>query len=259
MTSVLLADHPAPADRVVRVLTMSRPEARNAMDTPMLARLVDALADAVAEEAVAAIVLAGDAGHFSAGADLKEPLDLPGQVRRMELFGAVYEAVATCPKATVAAIGGACVGGGAEVAAAADIRVAGPDAVFRFPGAAMGIPVGAAKLVGLVGLGQAKDLVLTGRTIDVADAHRLGLVQRLAEGDPLPLAIEVAQAVAAGNLHAVSYLKAQFDRFSGLGDRVLAENDAIHALAEADGDYTALTAPNPKTTSGWSATAWKHR
>lgn len=259
MTSVLLADHPAPADRVVRVVTMSRPEVRNAMDTGMLGRLVDALADAVAEESVAAIVLAGDAGHFSAGADLKEPLDHHGQVRRMELFGAVYEAVATCPKATVAAIAGACVGGGAEVAAAADIRVAGPDAVLRFPGAAMGIPVGAAKLVGLVGLGQAKDLVLTGRTIDAAEAHRLGLVQRLTDGDPLPPAIEVARAIAGGNLHAVSYLKAQFDRFSGLGDRVLAENDAIHALAEAGGDYTALTAPNPKTTSGWSATAWKHR
>jgi enoyl-CoA hydratase/carnithine racemase len=122
----------------------------------------------------------------------------------------------------------------------------------------MGVPVGPAKLVGLVGLGQAKDLVLTGRTIDVAEAHRLGIVQRLA-ADPLAEALDVAHAIAAGNPHTITYVKAQFDRFSGLGDRVQAENDALHALAEAAGDYTALTAPNPKTTSGWSATAWKHR
>ncbi len=262
MSAVSFHDTPATtdADRVVRTVTMSRPDVRNAMDTGMLGHLLDTLTDAVADEAVATIVITGGAGHFSAGADLKEELDRQGQVRRMELFSQVYETVATCPKAVVAAIRGVCVGGGVEVAAAADIRVAAPDAVFRFPGAALGFPVGPAKLVGLVGLGQAKDLVLTSRTIAVAEAYRLGLVQRLStEADPLPLAMEVAQAIAANHAHAVTYLKAQFDRFSGLGDRVQAENDALHALAEAGGDYTALTAPNPKTTSGWSATAWKHR
>jgi enoyl-CoA hydratase/carnithine racemase len=259
MGTVASADHPAAGGGVIRTITLSRPDARNAMDTAMLALLLEAIADAAADAGVAAIVLAGDAGHFSAGADTKEPLDLPGQVRRMELFGQVYEAIAICPKATVAAVQGACVGGGAEVATACDIRVAARDARFRFPGAALGFPVGPAKLVGLVGLGAAKDLVLTSRTIDAAEAHRLGIVQRLTDGDPLPLALEVAGAITANHPHAVTYLKAQFDRFSGLGDRVQAENDALHALAEAGGDYTALTAPNPKTTSGWSATAWKHR
>ena len=75
----------------------------------------------------------------------------------------------------------------------------------------------------------------------------------------LEAAVEVATAIAGNHPHAVTYLKAQFDRFSGLGDRVAAENDALHALAEAGGDFTALNAPNPKTTSGWSAVAWKHR
>lgn len=260
MALVTAADAPtADGARVVRTLTMSRPAVRNAMDTALLAELLDAVADAVAAEDVAALVLTGDAGHFSAGADVKEALDHAGRVRRMELFGQVYEAVSTCPKATVAAVRGACVGGGAEVAMSTDVRVAGPDARFRFPGAALGYPVGPAKLVGLVGLGTAKDLVLTSRTIDVDEAHRVGIVQRLADGDPLPLGVEVARSIAANHAHAVTYLKAQFDRYSGLGDRVQAENDGLHALAEADGDYTALTAPNPKTTSGWSATAWKHR
>lgn len=243
----------------MRVVTLSRPEARNAMDTGLLGRLLDAVVDARDDDGVGAVVITGEGGHFSAGADVKEPLDVAGHTRRMELFGHVYEAVATFPKAIVAAVAGACVGGGAEVAAACDIRVADASARLRFPGAAMGYPVGAAKLVGLVGLGTAKDLVLTGRTVDAAEAHALGLVQRLVDGPVLPAAIEVAAQVVAHDPHAVSYLKAMFDRFSGLGDRVAAENDALHALAEADGDYTALTAPNPKSTSGWSAVAWQHR
>lgn len=245
-------------DRVVRQLTLTRPDCRNAMNTALLMEFVDAFADAVGDDTVAAIVLAGDGGHFSAGADVRESLDRAGHVRRMELFSAAYEAAATCPKGLVAALQGAVVGGGAEFAAACDIRVAGHDVAMRFPGAALGYPVGAAKLVGLVGLGSAKDLVLTSRTIDAAEAYRIGLVQRLA-ADPLGEALDVARAIAGNNPHAVSYLKAQFDTFSGLGDRVAAENDALHAHAEHGGDFTALTAPNPKTTSGWSAVAWKHR
>lgn len=229
------------------------------MSTALLAQFLDAVMDARTAEEVGSIVIAGDAGHFSAGADVKEALDQTGHVRRMELFGAVYEAVATSPKATIAAIDGSCVGGGAEVATSCDIRVAGPDARFRFPGAALGYPVGPAKLVGLVGLGTAKDLVLTSRTIDVVEAYRLGLVQRLVDGAALPHALEIARTIAGNDAHTVTYLKAQFDRFSGLGDRVAAENDALRSHAQAGGDYTALTAPNPKTTSGWSATAWKHR
>ena len=262
MAAIISSDHHLDAEGagpVIRLLTMSRPEARNAMDTALLAELLDALTDAREDDGVAAIVIDGAAGHFSAGADVKEAMDHAGQVRRMELFGAVYEAVATAPKAVVAAISGSCVGGGAEVAAACDIRVADPTARFRFPGAALGFPVGPAKLVGLVGLGVAKDLVLTSRTIDADEALRIGLVQRLVTDGARGAALDVATAIAGNHAHAVTYLKAQFDRFSGLGDRVAAENDALHALAEAGGDFTALTAPNPKTTSGWSAVAWKHR
>ncbi|MEE8601848.1 enoyl-CoA hydratase/isomerase family protein [Euzebya tangerina] len=260
MPPVTIADHQLESRGRIRVVTLSRPAVRNAMDTRLLMVLLDTLTDAVGDDDVAAIVLTGDAGHFSAGADLKEELDRAGQVRRMELFGQVYETVAMCPKAVVAAVVGSCVGGGAEVATACDIRVASTDITMRFPGTRMGVPVGAAKLVGLVGLGTAKDLVLSARTIDGTEAHRIGLVQRLAPAEAvLSTAVQVAETIAAGDPHTVTYLKAMFDRFSGLGDRVQAENDAIHALAEAGGDYTSLNQPNPKTTSGWSATAWKHR
>jgi enoyl-CoA hydratase/carnithine racemase len=231
----------------VRILTLSRPDARNAMSTALLGELLDALAAAVADDAVRAVVVTGAGGHFSAGADLREPLDHDGHVRRMDLFCAVYEAVAGCPKPTVAAVEGACVGGGVEVAAACDVRVAAVDASFRFPGAALGIPVGAAKLVGLVGLGAAKDLVLTSRTFSAEEAERLGFAQRLVPaGGALEAALAVAGQMATHPPEVVAWLKRQFARFSGLTDRIAAENDALHAHAETAGDWSALTMRDPR-------------
>lgn len=238
----------------VRVLALRRPEARNAMSTAVLAALLDAVADAVGDPDVRVVVLTGSGGSFSAGADLREELDHHGRVRRMDLFCQVYEAVGTCPKPTVAAVEGACVGGGVEVAAACDVRVADATAAFRFPGAALGIPVGAAKLVGLVGLGAAKDLVLTSRTFDVDEALRIGFVQRLAPaGSALRVGLEVAGQIARNHPDAVAHLKRLFARFAALGDRIAVENDALHGLTEADGDYAALTMPDPKRTAGWPA------
>ncbi len=241
-----------------RVLTLNRPHVRNAMDTALLGELLDAFADAVAADGVRVVVVTGAAGTFSAGADLREPLDHAAGVRRMDLFAAVYEAVGTCPKPTVAAVEGACVGGGVEVAAACDIRVAAATATFRFPGAALGIPVGAAKLVGLVGLGAAKDLVFTARTFDAAEALRLGFVQRVvAAGEARDAALDLAGAIAANADDAVRFLKRMFLGFSGTGDRIAAENDALHAVAEAGGDYTAVTMPDPRL--AWTQRTWTDR
>ena len=237
-----IEDHAA-----ARILRFDRPDARNAMSTELLSQLLDALRDAASDDRVAAVVFTGAGGSFSAGADLREQLDHAGSVRRMDLFCQVYEAVATYAKPTIAAIEGHCVGGGIEVAAATDIRVADPTASFRFPGATLGIAVGAAKLVGLVGLGMAKDLVLTSRTFDAAEAWRIGFVQRLADpGGAVALGLEVAAEIAANNPHAVAYLRRQFTTFSGLADRVAAENDVLHALAESGGDYDAVTHADPK-------------
>jgi enoyl-CoA hydratase/carnithine racemase len=249
---VLTTDHDH-----VRVLALNRPAQRNAMDTALLAELLDALSDAVAEPGVRVVVLTGSGGAFSGGADLREPLDHAATVRRMELFSMVYEAIGTCPKPTVAAIEGACVGGGAEVAAACDIRVGDGTTRVRFPGAALGIPIGASKLVGLVGLGAAKDLVFTSRTVDAAEAYRLGYLQRLVEdGTALAAALQVAADIAGNHQEAVAQLKRHFASFSGLGDRIVAENDAIHALAEAGGDYGALTMPKPGV-GAWAGGAWE--
>lgn len=97
MDPVRITDHDT-----IRVLLLNRPEVRNAMDTALLAALLDAMSDAVAAEGVRVIVLTGTGGAFSAGADLHEAMDHQGTVRRMDLFAAVYEAVGTCPKPTIA-------------------------------------------------------------------------------------------------------------------------------------------------------------
>lgn len=238
----------------VRVLTLNRPDVRNAIDTALLGALLDSVGEAVADDAVRALVLTGAGGAFSGGADLREPLDHDAGVRRAELFAAVYEAVATCPLPTVAAVTGPCVGGGAELAAACDLRVADETGFFRFPGAALGSPVGPAKLVGLVGLGTAKDFVLTARTVGAREAARAGLVQRLVpDGESLDAALQLAATIAAHPPAAVAYAKRAFARFSGVGDRVAVESDALVALAMADNDLAAIDPPDTGRGSwGWS-------
>lgn len=215
---------------VVRVLTMHRPAARNAMDTAMLAALVDALSDAAGDERVRGTLLTGADGTFSAGADIREEL-ADGGARRTELFGAFYEALSTHPKPTAAAIEGPAVGGGAEAAAACDLRAAGRSARIRFPGAIYGIPIGTARTLGLVGLGTAKDWVLSSRDVGAEEAHEAGFLQRLVDdGGAEAAAVEWLALVATRDRATVARLKKAFNVLAGLEDRIAWENDAMRAL-----------------------------
>src|SRR5690606_10680384 len=100
-------------------LRLNRPEARNAINTPMLEQLLARLAEAREDADVRALVISStDHMGLSAGADVREELDHEGKVRRMELFAQLYDELTAFPKPTVAACHGACVGGGAEIAVA---------------------------------------------------------------------------------------------------------------------------------------------
>ena len=146
----------------VALLRLDRPEARNAIDTQMLVELLEHLAVARADDAVRVLAISSsDHMGLSAGADVKEQLDEEGKVRRMQLFADLYDGIVGFPKPTVAACHGDVVGGGAEIAVACDMRVAGSNLRMRFPGAALGVPVGPARLVSLCGLAAAKYLLLT--------------------------------------------------------------------------------------------------
>ena len=149
------------AEDGVALIRLERPRSRNAIDTQMLGELLEHLAVARGDEAVRVLVFSSaDHMGFSAGADVREELDHDGHVRRMEMFSDLYDTIVAFPKPTVAACHGDVVGGGAEISIACDLRVGGSNLRMRFPGAALGMPVGPARLVTLCGLAAAKYLLL---------------------------------------------------------------------------------------------------
>jgi enoyl-CoA hydratase len=230
----------------IRVLTMHRPAARHAMDTTLLTALVDALDEATADPALRGLALTGSGGVFSAGADVREVTPDGGR-RRMELFTTVYEQLTLLAVPTAAAVEGPAVGGGAEAAAACDLRIAADDATFRFPGAIYGVPVGTARTIGQVGLSVAKDWVLSSRDVPAAEAERRGFVQRLVPaGEALPAALAWLEQVATRDAATVALLKQLFGEHGGLRDRVAFENDALRSQAET-GALPSLDADLPRT------------
>ena len=196
-------------DRGIAVLRLTRPEARNAIDTQMLGEILEHIAAARADEEVRVLVVSSsDQMGLSAGADVKEELDEEGKVRRMQLFADVYDQVVAFAKPTIAVCHGDVVGGGAEIAVACDMRVGGSNLRMRFPGAALGVPVGPARLVTLCGLAAAKYLLLSSRTVGADEALRLGLINRVAPAAATEeAAMELAAGVASHPPEAVARLK----------------------------------------------------
>jgi enoyl-CoA hydratase len=220
------------ANGTIRILTMHRPGSRHAMDTALLTALVEALDDADRDPELRGLALTGSDGVFSAGADVREVTDDGGR-RRMELFTIVYEQLTLLRVPTAAAVEGPAVGGGAEAAAACDLRVAGRSARFRFPGATYGVPVGPARTIGQVGLSVAKDWVLSSRDVPAEEAERRGFVQHLVDdGQALPAALAWLGQVAERDPATVTLLKRLFAEHGGLRDRVAFENDTLRAQAE---------------------------
>jgi len=211
----------------VALLRLDRPETRNAINTQMLEEILGHMAAARDDERVRVLVLSStDHMGLSAGADVREELDADGRVRRMELFARLYDELTGFPKPTVAACHGSCVGGGAEIAVACDLRVGGANLRLRFPGAALGVPVGPARLVSLCGLSVAKYLLLTAKDVGADEALRWGLVHRVA---PAPAteeqALNLAAAIAEHPPEAVARLKRMLHGWDGVEERSRAEGE----------------------------------
>ena len=211
----------------VAVLRLERPEARNAINTAMLSELIEHIAAARADDDARVLVISSsDHMALSAGADVREELDEEGKVRRMELFARLYDDLTGFPKPTVAACHGACVGGGAEIAVACDLRVGGSNMRMRFPGGALGVPVGPARLATLCGLSVAKYLLLTGKDVGADLALRWGLVHKVAPAAATEeAAIALALHVAANPPEAVATVKRMLHDWDGVEDRSRAEGE----------------------------------
>jgi enoyl-CoA hydratase/carnithine racemase len=209
----------------VRIIRLERDEARNALNSEMLEAILEYLGTVAADpEARALVISSNDHLGLSAGADVKEDLDEAESIRRMQLFADVYDTVVRFPKPTLAACHGSVVGGGAEIAIACDLRVAGGNLRMKFPGAELGVPVGPARLVTLCGLSTAKYLLLTSRNVGAEEALRLGLVHRVAPAARTEDAtVELATEVASHPPEAVARLKRMLHEWDGVEERSASE------------------------------------
>ena len=200
-------------DGAVRVITLNRPNFRNALNPELMSELSDALAEADTDERVRVVVIAGSSHTFCAGADLSfEPDPAPdsegrGPVglvyRSQEHLAEMILAVHECDKPIVAAVHGAAVGGGLALALACDLRVATTTARFGAAFITVGLSscdVGVSYfLPRLIGPTRAAEMMLTGRHVSGAEADAFGLLNRLVDDEAalLPTALELATQVAA--------------------------------------------------------------
>ncbi len=211
----------------VALLRLNRPQARNAVNTGMLVELLEHVGQAKGDESVRVLVVSSsDHMGLSAGADVREELDEEAKVRRMQLFAGLYDSLTDFPKPTIAVCHGACVGAGAEIAVACDLRVGGSNLRLRFPGGALGVPVGPARLATLCGLSVAKYLLLTAKEIDADVAYRWGLVHKVAPAAAAEsAALVLGEQVAANPPEAVARLKAMLHEWDGVVERARVEGE----------------------------------
>lgn len=166
----------------VAQVTISRPEALNALNTEVLAALEEAFAGLAKDDSVRAVVLTGEGKAFVAGADIAEMRGFsPTQAQDYAARGAaVFAAIEALPQPVIAAVNGFALGGGCELALACDIRLASERAKFGQPEVSLGVIPGfggTQRLPRAVGLGEAMRLILGGQAVGAAEALRIGLVQ----------------------------------------------------------------------------------
>jgi enoyl-CoA hydratase/carnithine racemase len=221
------------ADHVATV-TLTRADKHNALDVPMFEGIIEAAQRLRAEPGVRAVVLRGDGPSFCSGLDvmsvmsagqgldgLTDPLrgEVPNWFQR-----AAYDWI-TVPVPVIAAVHGNCLGGGLQIALAADIRIATPDARLSVMEIKWGLIPDMSisrTLPRLVGIDVAKELTYTGRIIDGSEAERLGLVTHVAE-DPFAAARELATEIAGRSPDAVRSAKRLFDEaWTGSPEQTLA-------------------------------------
>jgi len=188
----------------VATLTLARPERLNAFSSALVAALAAAVDDVAADPTVRAIVVAGQGRVFCAGADIAEMDGFAGPAdfhRFIRALSGTFDALARCSKPSVAAVHGAALGGGLELALACDLRVVEEGTRLGLPEITLGVLPGAAgtaRLPRLLPTAVAKQLLLTGEPLSADEAYRLGLInQVVATGEAVAAAGRLAARLAA--------------------------------------------------------------
>ena len=176
----------------VGIVTLNRPEARNALTWEMYDAIVEACEAAEADHNVRVLIIRGAGGAFSAGTDIAQFKDYDGAdgVAYEKRLDAVIDRIERVPLITIAEVDGVCAGGGCAIALACDLRLCSERAVFGVPiarglGNCLSI-TNTARMVDLIGIAATKDLLLTGRLIDADEAKRSGLATEVIPSDLLP-------------------------------------------------------------------------
>jgi enoyl-CoA hydratase len=244
----------------IGIVTLNRPEVRNAIDLRMVQDLGTVLDTIAVDEEIRAIVITG-AGEkaFAAGADIAQLKERGVQDALRRINAAIFRRLEEQPVPAIAAIRGYALGGGCELAMACDIRVAGEGAKLGQPEVSLGIIPGAGavqRLPRLVGLGLAKELIFTGRVLDAKEAERIGLVNRVVKDeDVLREAKALAWQIASQGSLAVRIAKLALnaagrngggyalDTIDALGQAVLFETEEKHRRMSEFLDRRASRAP----------------
>jgi enoyl-CoA hydratase len=230
----LLVDHDGP----VTVVTINRPERRNAVDSVCADQLRRAFEAFDADDARSVAVLAGAEGIFCAGADLKAVAEGDRRPIPDQGPGPMGPTRLTLSKPVIAAVEGYAVAGGIELALWCDLRVAAEDAILGVFCRRFGVPLcdlGTVRLPRIVGHGRAMDLILTGRAVAAPEALSMGLVNRVVPpGDALTAAVALAHQLAA-----LPQVCLRSDRMSALEQWGLTEEDAAFGEARRGRDVIA--------------------
>jgi enoyl-CoA hydratase len=239
------------ADDRVALITVDRPEVLNALNTALLEELMATLDDLGSDSGVGVIVLTGTGDRsFIAGADIKEMAGkTPLEARAYsELGQEIAHKLETMRKPTIAAVNGYALGGGCEMALACDVRLASENAHFGQPEINLGIIPGwgaTQRLARATNVGYAKELILTGRMIDAAEAFDRGLVQHVyPAGELMPRALEMAHAMAAKSPVALYYAKEATNRslHGDIGGNLVHEVDLYSLMFSTDDAREGLNA-----------------
>jgi enoyl-CoA hydratase len=233
----------------VALITLDRPKALNALCDALTVELFHALDATEADDSIGAVVLTGSAKAFAAGADIKEmqPKSF-SDVYLEDFITASWERASTVRKPIIAAVAGYALGGGAELAMSCDMIIAADTAKFGQPEITIGILPGAGgtqRLTRAVGKSKAMDMVLTGRTIDVEEAERIGLVARIVPADSLIVeAVEVATKIAGfsrpSTLMAKEAVNSAFE--TPLREGLRLERRLFHSAFATDGQSEGMAA-----------------
>lgn len=239
-----MADIEITVENRIGIVTLNRPNQRNAITLSMWRSLATIFGELGTNEEVRAIILTGSGGNFSVGADISEFASLRDSASQSfdyELsVDVASEAIATTPKPVVAAISGYCLGGGCHLALACDFRMLRQSAVTGIPAARLSIVYGVRstkRLVSIVGPTQAKNLLFSAKTIDADTALKIGFATAVSE-DPLLLAIDYASGIVSNAPLSISGAKFIIDGLTkGVGSLDVSDAQVVIDLASRSEDY----------------------